>query len=275
MTMYAGVLPGARVRGEGGFIGTVEHLEHHWSGQHEQPDRMIVRSDDGRWRYSIPLMFVTSVTQGALHPVAQVTMGAGELAHYIVGEVPPGAAQQRPETPETPSELATLHVPIATEELVVHKQPEPVGMAHVHKGVEQHAQELTVPVYHEEAEVERIPAEQFDARAQAEGNPNDVIIPVVEERLVVRKESVVTEYIRIRKRLVQTQEQILEQVRREYVTITQDGEDGEEPRVLYDSRMPAGGTITPAPREEPEQEKSEQSRQQAAADDGAEGGEDH
>ncbi|HEU5438589.1 MAG TPA: YsnF/AvaK domain-containing protein [Ktedonobacterales bacterium] len=275
MTMYAGVLPGARVRGEGGYIGTVEYLEHHWSGQHEQPDRMIVRSDDGRWRYSIPLMFVTSVTQGALHPIAQVTIGPDELAHYIIAEAPRGATQQRPEAPKAPAEPATLRVPIASEELVVHKQPEPVGMAHVHKGVEEHTQEQTVSVYHEEAEVERIPAEQFDARAQAEGNPNDVIIPVVEERLVVHKESVVTEYIRVRKRLVEAREQVLEQVRREYVTVTQDGEEGEEPRVLYDSRMLAGGAWVVAPREESGQEKSERPAQHAAADDGAEGGEVH
>lgn len=255
MTMYAGVLPGARVRGEGGFIGTVEHLEHYWSSPHERPDRMIVRSDDGRWRYSIPLMFVSSVTQGTLRPIVQVTVGPDELTHYIVGELP---ARETSRASAAPSESATLRVPVAAEELVVHKQPETVGMAHVHKGVEQLAQEMTVPVYHEEAEVERIPAEQFDARAQAEGNPNDVIVPVVEERLVVHKESVVTEYIRIRKRLVAAHEQVREQVRREYVTVTQDGEEGQEPRLLYDSRASAAGAWMVAPREEPGTETSEQ-----------------
>jgi uncharacterized protein (TIGR02271 family) len=164
---------------------------------------------------------------------------------------------------------------------VVRKEPEAVGMAHVHKGVEQREQRMAVPVYHEEAEVERVPADQFDARAQAEANPNDVIVPVVEERLVVHKETVVTEYIRIRKRLVTEQEQVLGQVRREYVTVTQDGEQGEQPRTLYDSRAEASDAWGAAPREaedegeEAGQEPSDGSVQQAPEPNGSASGEVH
>jgi len=264
MTMYAGVLPGARIRGEGGFIGTVEYLEHHWSGPDERPDRMIVRSDDGRWRYSIPLMFVTKVTQGTFHPIAQVAITPDELTHYITEELPPSAGSAtiaRQESP-APGEPATLRVPVAIEELVVHKQPEPIGMAHVHKGVERREQEFSVPVYHEETEVERIPAEQFDVRAQAEANPNDVIVPVLEERLVVYKESVVTEYIRIRKRLVTEQEQVLGQVRREYVTVTQDDPAGGQPSVLYDSRIQTADAWLAAPQDESGQQPHERTTPQ-------------
>lgn len=250
---FAGVLPGARVRGEDGFIGTVERLEHHWAASDERPDRMIVRSDDGRWRYSIPVMFVSSVSQGTLYPIVVVGLGADDLIHYVAEEVPPehlparaAQAQARPQAQSGPredpaaaeeAEPEVLRVPVAEEELVAHKQPVPLGMAHVHKGVETAEAQKQVPVYHEEAVIERIPADQLDPTAAT--NPNEVIIPVTEERLVVRREQVVTEYIRVRKALVAEPRQVLGEVRREYVTVTEDGREGQTPTTIFDSRTAA------------------------------------
>ena len=260
---FAGVLPGARVRGEEGFIGTVERLEHHWAASDERPDRMIVRSDDGRWRYSIPMMFVSSVSQGTLYTVVVVGLGADDLIHYVAEEVPPEhlparTAQARQHAQSGPreepavaeSEPEVLRVPVAEEELVAHKQPVPLGMAHVHKGVETAEAQKQVPVYHEEAVIERIPADQFDASAA--NNPNEVIIPVTEERLVVRREQVVTEYIRVRKALIAEPRQVLGEVRREYVTVTEDGREGQTPTTLFDSRTAAAprDPWIVAPREE-------------------------
>lgn len=251
---FAGVLPGARVRGEDGFIGTVERLEHHWAASDERPDRMIVRSDDGRWRYSIPVMFVSRVSQGALYPIVVVGLGADDLIHYVAEEVPlehlpTQGAQARPRIqsgpreeseaaePEEPEEPEVLRVPVAEEELVARKQPVPLGMAHVHKGVETAEAQKEVPVYHEEAVIERIPADQLDPHAAT--NPNEVIIPVTEERLVVRREQIVTEYIRVRKALVAEPRQVVSEVRREYVTITEDGREGQTPTTIFDSRTAA------------------------------------
>lgn len=269
---FAGVLPGARVRGENGFIGTVERLEHHWAASDERPDRMIVRSDDGRWRYSIPVMFVSSLSQGTLYPIVVVGLGADDLIHYVTEEVPPEhlparTAQARPQAQRRPREEPTaaepesepepepepevLRVPVAEEELVAHKQPVPLGMAHVHKGVETAEAQKQVPVYHEEAVIERIPADQLDPNAAT--NPNEVIIPVTEERLVVRREQVVTEYIRVRKALVAEPRQVLGEVRREYVTVTEDGREGQTPTTIFDSRTAAAprDPWMVAPREEP------------------------
>lgn len=255
---FAGILPGARVRGENGFIGTVERLEHHWAASEEQPDRMIVRSNDGRWRYSIPLMFVSSVAQGTLSPIVVVGLQQDDLIHYVVEEVPPerpptraarlrrqrraraepaGAPQAEAEQAEQAGEPEVLRVPVAEEELVARKQPVPLGMAHVHKGVQTAEAQTQVPVYHEEAVIERIPADQLDPHAST--NPNEIIIPVVEERLVVRREQVVTEYIRVRKALVSEPHQVVGEVRREYVTITEDGREGQTPTTIFDSRTAA------------------------------------
>lgn len=264
---FTGVLPGARVRGKDGFIGTVERLEHHWAASEEQPDRMIVRSDDGRWRYSIPMMFVSGVSQGTLYPIVVVGLDAEDLIHYVVEEVPPERpratrtarrkAQSRPRAEQPAAEEPVveepevLRVPVVEEELVAHKQPVPLGMAHVHKGVETAEAQTQVPVYHEEAVIERIPADQLDLSAA--NNPNEVIIPVTEERLVVRREQVVTEYIRVRKALVAEPRQVVGEVRREYVTITEDGGEGRTPTTVFDSRSaeaPRDPWVV-APRDEP------------------------
>jgi hypothetical protein len=46
---HTGILPGSRVRAKGGFIGTVEGLEHAGQDGSIQPDAMLVRSDDGQY----------------------------------------------------------------------------------------------------------------------------------------------------------------------------------------------------------------------------------
>src|SRR5215471_7515050 len=98
MTSYSSVLPGARVRTAQGFLGTVERLEHHWSDPTEQPDRMIVRSDDGHWRYSIPVMFISTIEQGALSPIVQLRLHPDELTHYVAEALPARPRATRPDT---------------------------------------------------------------------------------------------------------------------------------------------------------------------------------
>ena len=232
MTGYFSVLPGARVRSAQGFIGTVERLEHHWSDATEQPDRMIVRSDDGRWRYSIPLMFISTIDQGAFSPIVQLRLDPDELTHYVAEALPARPRATRTDTsapPPAPEEEPALRVPLVVEELVVRKEPLLLGKVHIHKGVETVEQRMQVPVYHEEAAIERIPPEQYDGSAP--NDPNVVIVPVIEERLVVRKERVVTEYIRIRKALVAKPYEVCGTVRREVAELREERQDGVMPEV--------------------------------------------
>jgi uncharacterized protein (TIGR02271 family) len=80
-------------------------------------------------------------------------------------------------------------------------------------------QEISLPVFFEEAVVEHIPAADFDPAAQT--NPNEVVVPVLEERLVVQKQTVVREYIRIRKDLMAQQADVRDSVRQEYVEFSE------------------------------------------------------
>lgn len=255
MDKVNGILPGARVRNGEGFLGTVERLEQSGTSYGTAPDVMVVRSDDGQWRYSIPVMLVREINQKAFAPVVRVAMPTAELAFYLIehvapqpaapGEVPDAPADPwatvDPDAPTVAGEAwpgqdtvirdgaggATpsarddeLVIPIVEEELVVHKQPVVQGMVHVHKGVATIAREMQVPVYHEEAIVEHIPAAEYDATAPQD--PSVVIIPVVEERLVVQKQTVVREYLRVRKDLVSRQFEVRGEVRREVVDVTRE-----------------------------------------------------
>ncbi|WIG60566.1 MAG: hypothetical protein OJF49_003314 [Ktedonobacterales bacterium] len=238
------------MRGESGFIGTVERLEHHWTSDDELPDRMVVRSDDGRWRYSIPLMFINSVTQGAFHPLVQVQIRPDELTHYIVEAIPPKVARATTPPSSSPSapvsapraepvasdEQPVLRAPVAAEEMIVRKEPVRLGKVHVHKDVETRQERMSLPMYREQAVIEHIAADQYDGMPSP--NPNEVLIPVIEERLVIRKEAVIVEYLRIRKDLVREQHEVVSDLRREVVTVTEERESESvpPPRVLHEPR---------------------------------------
>jgi len=271
MKTYTSILPGARVRSEDGFIGTVERLERHWTEGVDQPDRMIVRSEDRQWRYSIPLMFVSKVTQGAFHPIIIVKVHSDDLAHYILEEVDPATPLdvRQPESPAVdqphagdsadiadqpttalnagelragmpiPQDDTVLRMPVHEEQLVVRKKPVVLGKIRVHKGVETVEQEVGVQLFHEEAIIEHVAPDQYDGLAPS--NPNEVIIPVIEERLVVQKQSVIREYIRVRKELVQQHEEVRGTVRREVIQISEDRQDGagpDAPPLLRDPEAP-------------------------------------
>jgi uncharacterized protein (TIGR02271 family) len=263
MNNYASILPGARVRSEDGFIGTVEGLERHWAEQSDLPDRMIVRSDDRHWRYSIPLMFVSNVTQGTFQPIVHVSVRGDELTHYILGPADEQPLYNQPTTllsqrhnhnqnqaqrqsqsngqgqrhpmasgtaPDDDQSDVVLRMPIHEERLVVRKQPIVLGKVHVHKGVESEEQRIALPVYHEEAIVEHISVDQYNGMPSS-SNPNETIIPVFEERLVVKKETVVKEYLRVRKQLVPQQQEVHGTVRHEVVEISEQRQDGVDPSI--------------------------------------------
>ena len=230
MSNFASVLPGARVRTQDGFLGTVERLIQGESSGDGEPDAMVVRSDDGQWRYLLPLMLVGGVSQQAFNPVVTLRLMSDDLPRYILERVERKRSREDIAEGEKEGEPA-LRIPLAAEELVVQKQPIRLGRVHIHKGIETEEKHINVPVYHEEAVIEHIPADQYDGSGA--NNPNETIIPVIEERLVVQKQSFVKEYIRIRKNIVEQRYDVHDTLRREVVEVTEhlDGESQGEPPV--------------------------------------------
>ncbi len=214
------ILPGARIRGRAGIIGVVERVE--LDAEHHAPGSLLTRSDDGTRHYRFPLSLVTGVVDEAdnaiIYTVVQLDLDPDDLARYIAQDSRSQATITRGET---------LRIPLATEQLVAETQPVQRGTIRLHKSVETTEQRLTVPVTHEDVIIERIPADQYDATALA--NADETIIPIVEERLVVQKQVVTVEYVRVRKRLVTRDEEVRAPLRREVVTIQEMGTQGGPP----------------------------------------------
>jgi uncharacterized protein (TIGR02271 family) len=150
--------------------------------------------------------------QAVAYTVATLAVSVQDLPRYMVEEDPlsPTAAEQVP---------PVARIPLLAEQIVAQVQPVQRGMVRLHKGVETTEQVLTVPVAFEEVEIEHIPAEAFDATAPAA--PDETIIPVLEERLVVETRQVITKYIRIRKRVVTRQQEVRGLVRREVISVSE------------------------------------------------------
>ena len=237
---YEVIRPGARVKAGDTTIGTVERLE--GADQGGQPDHMIVRAQDGQQSYNIPLLLVTEVGQGTFNNAVQLNIAPADLAHYQAAPTGTAMPQATPSGEWTGTNDDTLTIPLAAEELVAEKQPIVLGKVRVHKGVETVQQDLTVPVYHEEAIVEHIPVDQYDANAPT--GPNDLIIPVTEEQIVVEKRTVVKEYIRIRTNVVTQEQHISDTVRREFVELTEQRQGPTELTLLHYDQ--GDGTAAPA-----------------------------
>lgn len=110
-----------------------------------------------------------------------------------------------------------VRLPLAAERLTADVRQGERGHVHIHKRVIHEQKRAVVPVTVEEAIVERIPADRFDPDAPRAAD--ELIIPLLEERLVVRKEMVVREYLRVRKQSSVQRREVSGEVRREVAEV--------------------------------------------------------
>jgi|GEM_PF-6455321 len=141
-----------------------------------------------------------------------------DVPRVVTGDVV--GQKQKPQREIAKTENITVE--LAAEQLIATTQPFERGVVHLHKGVEEVEQHLVVPLAQEQAIIERIPAAQFDRSRPVD--PDEIIIPITEERLVLHREVVVTEYIRVRKQRTMRNEEVRETVRREVLTVQPEDE---------------------------------------------------
>jgi len=115
---------------------------------------------------------------------------------------------------------------IQVKEEVLHAEKHPVetGEVRVRKEVHTENKSIEVPVRHEEVVIERTPVH---GRAATEGTireGEEIRIPVSEEQVDVTKRAVVTEEVKVGKRVVQDTERVSGQVRKEEVHVEQSGD---------------------------------------------------
>jgi uncharacterized protein (TIGR02271 family) len=141
-----------------------------------------------------------------------------------------------------------LVVPVIQEEVHVERQIVERGGVRVHKRVSEHEEVVEQPTFREEVSVERIPiGRPIDAEIGSRQEGDTLIVPVLEEMLVVEKRLVLKEEVRITKRRVAETEQARIMLRTEHVDI-----ENLEPVAVPDATTPqsagqeSGGSRTMA-----------------------------
>jgi uncharacterized protein (TIGR02271 family) len=117
-----------------------------------------------------------------------------------------------------------LRVRRSEEELKVGTREREAGAVRVRKRVRTDHERIAVPKKRVEVTVERVPVEgqaisAGEGTAEPEIREDEIVVPVIEEEIVVEKRPVVKEEIRIRKEVVEDTEIVEEDVRREEVEV--------------------------------------------------------
>ena len=111
-----------------------------------------------------------------------------------------------------------LRVQRSEEELTAGTREREAGRLNVRKRVRTDREQMRVPTRREEVNVERVPVNDREA-APGEIGEDEVSMPVVEDEVVVGKQAVVKEDIRVRKDVVNEDQVVEEDVRKEEVDI--------------------------------------------------------
>jgi len=122
-----------------------------------------------------------------------------------------------------------LVVPILSEELKISREQVVTGGVRVHKTVQERTETVDQPTFEEKIEVERVTVNQFvDAPPPVRYEGDVMIMPLLEEVLVVEKRLVLREEVRISKHreTVNKPQQIV--LRREEVTLERIEPAGEQ-----------------------------------------------
>jgi len=120
-----------------------------------------------------------------------------------------------------------LVIPLVAETFTVEKHESITGVVRIHKTVTEHQEVIDTPTFSESVQVERVArGEWVDAIPQIRYEGQTMIIPVVEEVLVVEKRLRLREELRVTKQRIEenTPQQVT--LRREEVTIDRETGDG-------------------------------------------------
>ncbi len=114
-------------------------------------------------------------------------------------------------------------IEVKEERLRADKTAVPAGEVRVRKEVHTETKSIDVPVQREEVVIERTPVHGRSATGSLRPG-EEIRIPVSEERIKVTKEAVVTEEVKVGKRVVQDTERVSGQVRKEEIKVEQTGD---------------------------------------------------
>ena len=214
--------PGAVVEASDGRLGTVDEVM-------TRPDTgelatLLVRRDATGEQITISTDLIESVPS---RRTVRLRVGRNQLS--VGAGTEPGPST--PEARERVEEGEQVRVPIAEERLVPGTRPVQLGEIRVHKRVEEREDVIRQPLTRDEVTIERVRVSRPVEGPVAPREEGEwLIVPIVEEVLVVRKRLMVTEEIRIRRRPVTEEQEIRETVRRERAEVEDTTGRDAEPR---------------------------------------------
>jgi uncharacterized protein (TIGR02271 family) len=126
-------------------------------------------------------------------------------------------------TAEAATGRAADTIQVKEERLHAEKRPVEAGEVRVRKEVHTETKHLEVPVEREEVVIERTPV-QGRAATDAIREGEEIRIPVREEQVSVSKDAVVTEEVKVGKRVVRDTEHVSGEVRKEEVKVEETGD---------------------------------------------------
>jgi uncharacterized protein (TIGR02271 family) len=216
--------PSARVRDVRGHVGRVLG---------DLDDGVVVRLDDGR-NVLLPAEALRRESDGSYTVAFDLDPARGGAAEGgdAPARVPPAA---RGEQRVGPSVRESGVIPVLTEELVVERRAHVTGGVRLHKTVQERTALIDEPIVRERVTVERVAIDRplRDGQIPAVREQDGVlIVPVIEELLVVEKRLMLKEELHVRRVREETRERQEIPLRREHVDVErfEAGPDGEPPR---------------------------------------------
>lgn len=171
-----------RVTGPGSLRGTIDTAA--WPLDNSRAE-VLVRFEGGA-SMLVPLEKLVQQDDGSYHL-------ALESAAFERG----GESGRRSESP--------LVVPVIEETLDVHTTSVETGRVRIHKTVHEWEETVDPPLLHDEVVVERVPINRVvEGPVSVRSEEDTLVIPLLEEVLVVEKRLLLKEEIRITKRRVET-----------------------------------------------------------------------
>lgn len=108
--------------------------------------------------------------------------------------------QSRTEDDRTPDNTGETVIPLLAEEVALAKQVVETGRVQVSRVTHQREQLIDEPLAHETVEIDRIPiGRQIDALPAVRDEGDTIVIPIVEEVLVIERRLLLKEEVRVRR----------------------------------------------------------------------------
>jgi uncharacterized protein (TIGR02271 family) len=157
---------------------------------------VLIRFDDGRSAFIDGNAFVQNEQGGYSYPASFAALTTNEQTDSTNANWTNAQSANAHST-----NVEKIIVPILAEELKIARQKVVTGGVRVHKTVQERTETVDQPIFQENIEVQRVPINQFvEEPPQVRYEGDVMVIPLLEETLVVEKRLVLREEVRIVKR---------------------------------------------------------------------------